>query len=429
MNKLKLGQIYRYSSSNSPEIEYIDDLPNLLFYTKTLGENKTLLEAGINQVGAVNSVSGKRTPAILITSSTHKHGSKETPWQDIFDIDNGFVRYFGDTKSDMNPTLSAGNKRLLEQFEFHKSDQRELRMKAVPLLFFRSVKVDDRVKGNRVFQGLGLLRSAELVTQHQRNIGYFTNFVYEFDILDLKNEYQYFSWDWISARRDPSVSDEIALKLAPKAWQDWVLHGNTIRERVSRRVLKRLTVPKTEQLPVKGSREERCLDAIFKHYDGKKHHFELLASKVVASILKNSGARYHEGWITQGSGDGGIDFVGRIDLGNGFAKVEVVVLGQAKCENYKTPTNGVHLARTVARLKRGWIGAYVTTSFFSEGSQREIFEDKYPLITVSGLELARETLKLIEESGSGDIFDYLKMLDSEYPKVISLKKPEDILGE
>lgn len=429
MNKLKLGQIYRYSSSNSPEIEYIDGLPNLLFYTKTLGENKTLLEAGINQVGAVNSVSGKRTPAILITSSTHKHGSKETPWQDIFDIDNGFVRYFGDTKSDMNPTLSAGNKRLLEQFEFHNSDQRELRIKAVPLLFFRSVKVDDRVKGNRVFQGLGLLRSAELVTQHQRNIGYFTNFVYEFDILDLKNEYQYFSWDWISARRDPSVSDEIALKLAPKAWQDWVLQGNNIRERVSRRVLKRLTVPKTEQLPVKGSREERCLEAIFKHYDGKKHHFELLASKVVASILKNSGARYHEGWITQGSGDGGIDFVGRIDLGNGFAKVEVVVLGQAKCENYKTPTNGVHLARTVARLKRGWIGAYVTTSFFSEGSQREIFEDKYPLITVSGLELARETLKLIEESGSGDIFDYLKMLDSEYPKVISLKKPEDILGE
>lgn len=429
MNKLKLGQIYRYSSSNSPEIEYIDGLPNLLFYTKTLGENKTLLEAGINQVGAVNSVSGKRTPAILITSSTHKHGSKETPWQDIFDIDNGFVRYFGDTKSDMNPTLSAGNKRLLEQFEFHNSDQRELRMKAVPLLFFRSVKVDDRVKGNRVFQGLGLLRSAELVTQHQRNIGYFTNFVYEFDILDLKNEYQYFSWDWISARRDPSVTDEIALKLAPKAWQDWVLQGNTIRERVSRRVLKRLTVPKTEQLPVKGSREERCLEAIFKHYDRKKHHFELLASKVVASILKNSGARYHEGWITQGSGDGGIDFVGRIDLGNGFAKVEVVVLGQAKCENYKTPTNGVHLARTVARLKRGWIGAYVTTSFFSEGSQREIFEDKYPLITVNGLELARETLKLIEESGSGDIFDYLKMLDSEYPKVISLKKPEDILGE
>lgn len=429
MNKLKLGQVYRYSSSNSPELENKDGLPNLLFYTKTKGENKTLLEAGINQVGAVNSISGKRTPAILITSSTHKHGSKETPWQDIFDIDNGFIRYFGDTKSDMNPTLSAGNRRLLEQFEFHKSDLKELRLKAVPLLFFRSVKVGDRVKGNRIFQGLGLLRSAELVTQHQKNIGYFTNFAFEFDILDLKNEYQYFAWDWISARRDPSVSDEISLKLAPKAWQDWVSQGNGIREQVTRRILKRITVPKAEQLPLEGSREGRCLEAIYIYYEGKKHHFELLASKVVASILNNSGARYHEGWITQGSGDGGIDFVGRIDLGRGLAKVEVVLLGQAKCENYKTPTNGVHLARTVARLKRGWIGAYVTTSFFSEASQREISEDRYPLITVSGLDLARETLKLVEESGASDVLDYLKILDDEYPQVISVKKPEDVLSE
>ena len=174
---------------------------------------------------------------------------------------------------------------------------------------------------------------------------------------------------------------------------------------------------------------EKCLAEIYAFYEGKKHHFELLASKVVSSILNNSGTRYHEGWITQGSGDGGIDFVGRIDLGSGLAKVEVVVLGQAKCENYKTPTNGVHLARTVARLKRGWIGAYVTTSFFSEGSQREISEDRYPLITVSGLDLARETLKLVEQSGAIDVLDYLKILDVEYPQVISLKKPEDVLSE
>jgi hypothetical protein len=48
---------------------------------------------------------------------------------------------------------------------------------------------------------------------------------------------------------------------------------------------------------------------------------------------------------------------------------------------------------------------------------------------VSGLDLARETLKLIEESGAKDIDDYLKMLDVEYPRVISMKKPEDILSE
>ena len=105
MTKLKLGQIYRYSSSNSPEIENIYGLPNLLFYTRTLGENKTLLEAGINQIGAINSISGKRTPAILITSSTHKHGSKETPWQDIFDIDIEKKTFYGPCDSSFDYSL------------------------------------------------------------------------------------------------------------------------------------------------------------------------------------------------------------------------------------------------------------------------------------------------------------------------------------
>ena len=30
------------------------------------------------------------------------------------------------------------------------------------------------------------------------------------------------------------------------------------------------------------------------------------------------------------------------------------------------PISGLHLARTVARLKRGWMGAFVTTSTFSK---------------------------------------------------------------
>ena len=115
-------------------------------------------------------------------------------------------------------------------------------------------------------------------------------------------------------------------------------------------------------------------------------------------------------------------------MGTGFAKVEVIVLGQAKCESYSTPTNGIHLARTVARLKRGWVGAYVTTTFFSERSQMEISEDQFPLITVNGLELARETLKLAELDGSDTVKDYLGKLDSSFPEYIEKKKPEDILG-
>lgn len=428
MGNLTIGTIYRYASFNPVDVEIIDELPNLMFFTHTPNQNKPLLEAGINPIGIVKTKAGNRTPAILITSSTHKQGSRETPWQDQFDVDNGYIKYFGDNKNISDPGKAAGNKLILGQFALHNSSSIEDRIKAVPFIFFRSVKVGDRVKGNRAFQGIGLIRSAELVTQYQKDIGYFTNYVFEFDVLDMRQEFELFSWDWISARRDPKMTNEGCLELAPKSWQEWVKNGQLSRDRVIRRVHRSINVSKVDQLPSKGTREEKCLAEIYKFYDGKKHHFELLASKVVANIINQTGGTFNEGWITQGSGDGGIDFIGRIDLGSGFAKVEVIVLGQAKCESYSTPTNGVHLARTVARLKRGWIGAYVTTSFFSERSQVEISEDQYPLITVNGLELARETLKLAELNGSDSVIDYLEKLDLNFPDYIEKKKPEEILG-
>lgn len=427
MSKLTIGTIYRYSSSNPVDIPVLDDLPNLLFHTNTIGENKALLEAGINPIRAVKSLSGLRTPAILISSSTHKQGSKENPWQDEFDVDNGYIKYFGDNKSIGDPAKAPGNANILGQFLLHSSDTLEKRLEAVPFLFFKSVKVGDRVKGNRIFQGVGLLRSAELVTQYQKDIGYFTNYVFEFDVLDMRKDFEIFSWDWISARRNPNLTNEEILNLAPKSWQLWVKQGEITRDKLIRRVHKITAIGKQDQLPVTGTREDKCLSEIYNFYDGRKHHFELLASKVVANIIRQTGGNYKEGWITQGSGDGGIDFVGRIDLGTGFSKVEVIVLGQAKCEAYTTPTNGVHLARTVARLKRGWIGAYVTTSFFSERSQLEISEDSYPLMTVNGLELARETLKLVELTGSSSIVGFLENLDNNYSDYIQKKKPEDVL--
>jgi hypothetical protein len=166
---------------------------------------------------------------------------------------------------------------------------------------------------------------------------------------------------------------------------------------------------------------------IYKHYDGKKAKFELLASRVVNGIVSQSGATYLEGWVTRQSADGGIDFEGRLDVGHGFSRVKIVVLGQAKCEKPTSGTNGVDLARTVARLKRGWIGAYVTTSFFTDKSQKEIAEDQYPLITVNGKELAREVLRQQEVDGFGTVQEFLVSLEAEYQAQISNRKPEDIL--
>jgi len=428
MSNLIMGQVYRYSSSLDSDAAEVDGLPNLLHHTSTVGCNKVLLEAGINPIGAVKTSDGSmHTPAILVRSSINKHGKKDSPWRDEFDVDNGYVRYFGDNKVNQSPQKALGNRILLEQFRFHKGASSETRSMAVPILLFRSVRVGKRVKGNLRFEGLGLLRTCSLITQFQEEIGYFTNFVFEFDILDLSREEGVFNWNWIAQRRDKGRSIINTLDLAPQAWKEWQRHGEKVRHKVKRKVIKSGIMNKKLQIPEKESFEGKLLGEIYRYYKGKEHHFELLASKIVASLIRRDGLQYDEGWITKRSGDGGVDFVGKLSVGSDIAKTDIVLLGQAKCEDPEKPTSGIHLARTVARLQRGWIGAFVTTSYFSEHSQLELKVDKYPLILVNGKLLSEQTRKLMEEIGQSDIKNYLSQLELEYDSSISDRRAEEIL--
>ena len=121
--------------------------------------------------------------------------------------------------------------------------------------------------------------------------------------------------------------------------------------------------------------------------------------------------------------------MGRIDIGHGFSKVKIVVLGQAKCESPLTATSGKDVARTVARLKRGWIGAYVTTGHFSKETQIEIAEDQYPLLTVNGKQLAQEVLRQQVADGFSSLEDFLVFVESEYSEKLSNRAPDSILFE
>jgi len=422
-----MGTIYRYARPYSANNEFQDGLPNYFFATETLDLTKPLLEKGISPIASVNVGSEARTPAILISSSPHKIGSESTPWQDLFDVDNGAIRYFGDNKASSSAHLAPGNQALLDQFKIHTSPDPVERSRAVPILFFEREEVAGRKKGNVRFQGLGILQKVELVTQFQKSIGYFTNYVFEFAVLSLAKENELLDWDWISARRNPDLSNSQADTLAPKSYREWQKLGQLALERNIRRVRRFKLVKRSDQLPQVGSRESKALDEIYKYYDGKKAKFELLASRAVSGIVSRSGADYLEGWVTRPSADGGIDFVGRLDVGHGFSKVKIIVLGQAKCEKPTSGTSGVDLARTVSRLKRGWIGAYVTTSFFTDKSQKEIAEDQYPLITVNGKELAAEVLRQQEIDGFDTLKEFLVSLEAEYQEKISNRRPEDIL--
>lgn len=174
-----------------------------------------------------------------------------------------------------------------------------------------------------------------------------------------------------------------------------------------RRVVSSRVRSTEDQLPPRpGSAEADLLQRLYAFFDGRKHAFELLAAQVSAQTLGGSGARYHDGWLTRPGGDGGVDFVGRIDVGAPANNTPLVVLGQANCI---TPTSSIspdQVARVVARLRRGWIGVFVTTGTFTRQAQIEVIDDQYPLVHIDGKTLAEQLLRTAAANHDGDVNAY-----------------------
>ncbi|MFA5296364.1 MAG: restriction endonuclease [Methanoregulaceae archaeon] len=430
MTKFKVGDVFRYSRPYCADPEEIDNYPNYFFATNSAGQPLAQLDSGINPIGNIHTSEGQRRPAILIRSSPHKIGSEETPWQDTFDPDNGYIRYYGDNKEPgKNPSDAPGNKALLDAFRIHSVLDDSLRVHAVPLLFYRSVSRNERTKGYIEFNGFGIVHNVELITQYDRKKERaFPNYAFDFAIFSMQDEHETFDWNWINDRRNPELTLEKTLKNAPRSWKNWIKNGPKSLEKNRRRISKLLVVSTSEQQPILKSPEDKALNQIYTFFT-KKHRFESLASTVTARYIKDTGGMYREGWITPQSSDHGADFYGRMDIGFGFGKVKVILLGQAKCESPDKPTNGMDIARTVARLKRGWVGAYVTTGYFSESVQREIIEDSYPILLINGKKIAELTLKIVHDDGYPSLASFLADIDTQYENKVKIRRPEELLLE
>lgn len=426
MKHFRIGHLYRYPKPASPNEAVIDGLPNFHHIVSMRGFPTLQLERGINTPAATHAVDGERICAILLSSNENKLGSIENPWHDTISPDEGFARYFGDNKTpEIDPGTTTGNKALLKQFELHTSPERSKRERAAPIFVFRSSK-----KGFKEFSGLALITGARRVTQFaEKNGGFFTNYLFDLAILSLTEEDESLAMQWVADRRIAENDIKLANAMAPRAWLEWIKFGSAEIERLKRRVARYRIASKRDQVAPSDSDKRKVLETIYRFYEPKRHRFEALASMACESMVRETGANYHRGWLTRGTGDGGLDFVGRIDIGEGLSRTKLVVLGQAKCEKFDTPTNGVHIARTVARLRRGWLGAYVTTSFFSEAVQREVYEDQYPVVLLNGAALATETTKLQLASGFATLDGFLAHVDQGYEEQVSSRRPEEILWE
>lgn len=285
-------------------------------------------------------------------ASPWKAGQETSPWHDVFDLDHGHVRYFGDHKPTSTESLGGtrGNAALLDAWRSYSGQSLEKRVDAPPLLLFRGTTVSGAVKGYVEFCGVGVLERLERVVQRDPSSGRsFANYVYDVAVLDLSPGGEFLDWRWINDRRNPNLTAEEALRHAPPTWRRWIEEGDPLLPRLRRRVAVHMVRPAAQQRPEPGSPEERVLVTTYRHFEGRKHLFELLAARVAGNILRGRGAVYKEGWLTRGSGDGGTDFVGRLDVGSEGATAPLVVLGQAKCIAPKASINAENIARVVCK--------------------------------------------------------------------------------
>jgi hypothetical protein len=252
--------------------------------------------------------------------------------------------------------------------------------------------------------------------------------VYDIALLNLEAENEVFPWSWINSRRDSSTDAGTSLGMAPESWQRWVRDGRDSIPTLRRNVITRNVVTEKMQRPAEGSPEHQILSAIYTHFLGRNHKFEVLAEFATQLIFQEQGMHYINGWITQGSGDGGFDFVGALDL-DPFGPLKSsrqVILGQAKCEKLDKATNGLHIARLAARLRRGWVGVCVTTSYFSIPVQREVLSDRYPILLVDGARLATLVRSHLQSSGVS-LAEFLSRITLDYEKRIRFQDPEMVL--
>ncbi len=96
---LGMGQVLRDSRPKSATPDHIGAYANLYAALASPGHKHVPFESGTNPLAGCKAADGPRVPAILVASSPHKLGMAENPWQDVWDVDNGWVRYYGDNRT------------------------------------------------------------------------------------------------------------------------------------------------------------------------------------------------------------------------------------------------------------------------------------------------------------------------------------------
>lgn len=379
--KIKLNEIF----STAPHEEY-----------KSWGELTTGdYQSGLNLYKGMpylSEVEG-RIPLINFHINPYKEENSESPWRDLVFQDEGIVIYNGDNKSsDKKAHETFGNKKVLDVLPLYFSKDKSQRLKAPPILVTRTVKIGSQT-GYREIIGIGLIKeSPQLVHQYEKKSkAVFSNYQFTVTLISLAPD-DFINWKWIDNRRNSELNDESTLAFAPKNWIQWVENGMSSLPKIQLKIKSYKTISEVNQRKLPSQNKQIIDELLNVHYpnptvDGIR--FEAFASFVTTLFFEKF--NYERGWITVGTGDRGVDFVGRLDIGHDFlSRTSIIVLGQSK--RYKSSISGERLTRVASRMTRGYIGVVITLDVFSVPAQHEIKDDKLPIILINGAKVSELVL-------------------------------------
>lgn len=326
---------------------------------------------GIRALNFVNKKSNF-VPAyiILVSNQNTKYGN---PWEDIVDLNSSTIKYWGDAKhhEKMNYQSFKGNQRLLQTWHTILDGKLE---HVPPILHFSKPK-----NGLVQFDGLCVMSNLE-TTWFEDKGSPVKNYRCELTILDI--EEVEISWLHYRARcEDLSKLNDSA----PKTWKDYILGRTRKLDIWSKSILS-----KENQLPPEKSKESGILLQL-----NQLHPTQFEA--VVVELFKNLPHVSHKIVRTRPTADGGFDFFGQFTIPYPI-KYEIDFLGEAKKFAKNNAVQPKHVSRLVARLNRGQFGIFVTTSYYTKQTQKEVLEDGYPVKLFSGIDLVNivHELRLVD---------------------------------
>jgi hypothetical protein len=330
-------------------------------------------------------------PAYIILVTHAITSGQLNPWDDVVDLSNAEILYWGDAKLDKDKKIDdfKGNLTLRKIYDYILEGNKEL---VPPILHFSKPK-----KGAVKFNGLCVMDKLDLswFDDHGHPV---RNYHVKLTILDCEKV----SMEWLHHRAKSESIDFIDNHNdCPEVW----INYKKGKKKPIDIWVKKIRSD-SQQLPPLDSDDDIILQQLV---NLDPYDFE----NVIVSIFQQMTEITHHVAGTKATGDGGVDFYGTFRLPRPLG-YEIAFRGEVKRYSRSTSVDPKSVSRLVARLNRKEYGIFVTTSYFSKQAQKEVLTDGYPVHLISGIDLVNMLKHLQIVSGG--------IVRSEWLEAVCAKK-------